>query len=115
MFQKTAFPKRYFVLDFEKAILYIKKGTGDADDHSDTRTIHLANINAVSLPDQAEAQELTADSSLRPFGNPFYLETSDRRFVIYTVAENEQSMWLAAFDYLLQAKNRSGSVQPIVA
>ena len=51
MFQKTPFPKRYFVLDFERGVLYIKKAKTDPDEHGDTKTIYLKNILRTSLPD----------------------------------------------------------------
>lgn len=90
MFQKTLFPKRFFLLDFKKAELVIKRKQHDED----KEIVLFGNI--------IRCQNMEEDL-WGPDDNKFCFKvlTNKRDYLLYASTENEKNLWIAGFNYLI--------------
>ena len=87
-------PKRYFVIDFQTAILYIRNDKKSAK--PDDKQILFRDILDCYLPKQDLNSEMP-----KGWENPLYLQTRSRLFVLCAKSLEDRNMWMAGFRYIL--------------
>jgi hypothetical protein len=94
-FQKTVHPKRYWVIDFQTAIMTIQKEKEDKH-QSENKKILFRDILDCYLPKTDIEDQLPKN-----WEHAIYLQTRDRLFVLCARTEEDRNMWMAGFRYLL--------------
>ena len=94
-FQKSVHPKRYFVVDFQSAIMTIKHER-DSKDPSDIKRILFRDILDCYLPKKLNNQAMP-----KGWEHGMYLQTRERLFFLCAKCEEDRNMWMSGFRYLL--------------
>lgn len=95
LFQKTVHPTRYFILDFQTAILTIKHDHKSTD-KSQMKKILFRDILDCYLP-------LAKPEHKPPKGweHCLYLRTTERLYFLCARTLDDRNMWMSGFRYLL--------------
>ena len=101
LFQTKIFPTRYYVLNFADAIMIISEKKGHIDD-SNSKVIPFRNILETFLP-MEEYEKKAKEVCSRKFNFPFFVKTEDRLFELYASTDEERTLWMAAFVYLIKS------------
>ena len=83
LFQRSVHPKRYFLIDFTSANLYIRKDpwkdkTIKIGQDAETKTIPFRSVTDVYLP----KGEIHQTALPKKWKWPFYVQTDDRTYVL---------------------------------
>ena len=115
LFQTKQFPKRYFIIDFTSANIYIThertfgkhydretqkytvKPTGELLSDPDIKVIPFRSVQDVYLPNVVTMKRNMPSN----WYFPFTLDTIDRKFLLFTKTSDERKMWIAGFRYVI--------------
>lgn len=94
IFQRSLHPKRYFLVDFQAAMLLImrEKGAGEKD----TTSVFFRDIVDCYLPKKDMKDELPKN-----WKQVFYLKTSERLYILLAKTLEDRNMWMAGFRYII--------------
>ena len=84
MFRLKSHIKRFFVIDFAFATVYISNKPGDTE-----------NLKKIPFRNIISAEQC--------YGDTFILKTKDRDFDLMCDKEFDRDMWLAGFNYLIKS------------
>ena len=99
-FQKTAYPVRYYIVDYTAAVIHIKHKKEDALTASDVKSIAFRDVRSVYGPRPGQLKPTDCQD---PWVFAFYVETVARKFQLYAQTESEKQMWIAGFEYLIKS------------
>ena len=101
-FQMSVYPKRYFVIDFTLACVQIRdckaKDKGHLMDLEKTqKVIPFRDVTDCYLP----KGEIDKANLPKNWSFPFYVQTTERVYVLCAKNVNERNMWMAGFRYVI--------------
>ena len=79
-FQKTAYPIRYFIIDYTSAVMHIKHNKDDAITDKNTKQVHFRDIKDVRMPSEEIEKQIRNKDSLVNWKYPFFVDTVERPF-----------------------------------
>jgi len=94
--QKKIYPKRYFVIDFSTAVICIRH----AKDDTKFVSVPFREVLDVYIPPPQKESKIKFECS-KNFNFPFYLETKERKYLLFTATFDERIMWIAGFKYII--------------
>ena len=101
-FQKSLYPKRYFVIDFTIAKMFIKKDRALEAGPNDTPTSDVKVLPFRSILDCSKPCVTSIPSDVpKKWRHLFMLRTIDRVFTLFAQSENEVDIWMAGFIYVI--------------
>ena len=119
VFQRDVFPRRYFIVDFTQAVIYITHHQEFGGENmywnkrlnryvakpfhqlleEDEKKIVLPfrSVIDVHQPSTCLPQSVVP----KDWEYPFSLHTIDRRYVLFAPSNDERKMWMAGFEYVI--------------
>ena len=96
LFQMSLYPKRYFVIDFQLAILQIQKDKKVKFDDPNNKKVLFRDILDCYLPKKDVSYDLPGK-----WKHVFYLKTTERIYILCAKCEEDRNMWMAGFRYII--------------
>ena len=100
-FQIDLYPKRYFRVDFTKAVIVISHNK-DEKQGSGVKIVPFREVNKIARfkPEYERAQLVVCHKKYR-YG--FQVQTNSRIYELYTTLDDEREMWLTGFEYVFMS------------
>jgi hypothetical protein len=83
--------------------MHIKHSKDDGISDKNTKQVHFRDIKDVRLPSEEIEKQIKSKDSLVNWQFPFFVDTGERPFQLYTQSEPERRMWVAGFEYLCKS------------
>ena len=99
IFQKKLYPKRYFIIDYTRAVIQIKHKLDDKKEEN-TKQIPFRDVKMCCKP-QYKAEMQIREVCCSKYNNPFYLWVNDRMYELFTQQAEEREMFLSGFQYVI--------------
>lgn len=96
LFQMSLYPKRYFFIDFQLALMYIQKSSTQNQKDKDVKKILFRDILDCYLPKRNVSLDLPGD-----WKHVFYLKTNERTFILCAKCQDDRNMWMSGFRYII--------------
>lgn len=93
------YPKRFFIISFERKIVHIlHKENQSPAEYDKVQLIHFKDIKeCIRVKD--ESQKVLGQAS-KNFRFAFYLDTTYRTYELYTTSIEERDLWHSAFQFI---------------
>lgn len=101
-FKLDNFPSRFYIMDFQRAVIVIKYDRFDKDSDPNIKVINFRDIDDCYLPKEKHEDDMRANAH-EDFPNPFLLKTKERIFELYASLKQEREMWMNAFKYVCKS------------
>lgn len=103
LFQKNSFPKRYVIIDFTSANIFVKYEKESIADPTfvstqECKIIPFRSIKECSLPTDSSFPSKRLPKNWQM---AFHVKTIERDFTFMTQTESERKMWMAGFRYVI--------------
>ena len=86
-FQKTPYPKRYFVIDYSSGMVIIKHNYNVLNSYTNNTTIPFRDFIAVS---PRGYDNVTNNHSKKPYIYPFFVKTINRTYLLFGSSDDER-------------------------
>ena len=101
-FQMSVYPKRYFMIDFTLACVQIRYSKAkdkihEAELEKIEKRIPFRDVTDCYLP----RGEIDKANLPKNWAFPFYVQTTERIFVLCAKNINERNMWMSGFRYVI--------------
>lgn len=112
IFQRSLYPKRYFVIDFTIAKIFVKQDKSCTIGPKEGSNSKVKVIPFRSIKD-CYLSTVKLDKSTVPknWQNVFYVQTIERLYVLCAKNEEDLKMWMAGFKYIISS---TSTVQQIM-
>ena len=99
LFQKKLYPKRYFIVDYTRAMIQIKHKLDD-NNAENTTLIPFRDVKMCCKP-QFKVEMQIKEVCCPKYNNPLYLWVNDRMYELFTRLSEEREMFLSGFQYVI--------------
>lgn len=110
MFQLETYPKRYYIVDFNKLQIIIKHDRFDKDSCDKNKVIEFRDIADVYRVLE-ENEKVLRSVAAQDFNVPFMIKTPERTHELYCTTEEERKLWMLCVKYIIHSTK---AVQKIV-
>ena len=104
------YPKRYYIVDFNKLQIIIKYDKFDRDNNDKNKIIEFRDIIDVYRVLE-ENEKILKSVAAQDFNIPFMMKTTDRTHELYCTTEEERKLWMICVKYIIHSTK---AVQKIV-
>ena len=106
------YPLRYYKVDFEEQRIVVKHKDHYADDHEFySKIIYFRELlDCYKFSEEDEEKEKESRHYPKDLTFPFVLQTTERKFELFTSTDDERKLWVTCFNYIIKCTKESESI-----